>query len=78
MTWPTSSVDMPRSLEARISAPGDLADLRHAAGRAVDLGEATVCTESRISSDGFTASRWPRTADRSVSAARYRWSSMRA
>src|SRR5918996_540653 len=39
-------------------------------------GEATVCTESRISRDGFTASKWPSTVARSVSAARYRWSSM--
>lgn len=39
-------------------------------------GEATVCTESRMRSDGFTASKWPSTAARSVSAARYRWSSM--
>ncbi|CAM5384287.1 hypothetical protein SFUMM280S_10854 [Streptomyces fumanus] len=65
---------MPRSLEARMSAPATSRTWAMPPGAPSISGEATVCTESRISSDGFTASRWPSTAARSVSAARYRWS----
>ena len=50
---------------------GDLADLCHAARRAVDLGGGDGLDGVQDQqADGFTASRWPRTADRSVSAAR--------
>lgn len=70
VTWPTSSVAIPRSLEARISAPATSRTWAIPPGAPSISGEATVCTESRTSSEGFTASRWPSTADRSVSAAR--------
>lgn len=67
---------MPRSLDTRIRAPATSRTWDMPPGAPSISGEATVCTESRISRDGFTASKWPSTADRSVSAARYRWSSM--
>ncbi len=70
VTWPTRSVDMPRSLEARISAPATSLTCAMPPGAPSISGEATVCTESRTSSEGLTASRWPRTAERSVSAVR--------
>ena len=44
---------MPRSLASRDQRGGDRADLGHAAGRAVDLGVAMVCTESTTSSAGL-------------------------
>lgn len=67
---------MPRSFEARMSAPATSRTCAMPPGAPSISGEATVCTESRTSRDGLTASRCPRTAERSVSAARYRWSLM--
>ena len=70
---------MPRSLATADQRGGDLADLGHAAGRRRRPRRRRRSAPSRRSAaTGLTASTWPSTAARSVSAARYRWSSQRA
>jgi len=70
VTWPTSSVDIARVLDARISAAVTSRIWAGPPGALSNWPEAMVCTESSTSSAGLTCSMWPSTAARSVSAAR--------
>ena len=70
VTWPTSSVDMPRSLDARISAPATSRTCATPPGAPSISGEADRLHRVQHQQTGFTSSSWPSTEDRSVSAAR--------
>ena len=70
VTCPTRIVVMPRLLATAVSALATARTWVAPPSVPSTAGERTVCTLSRISSDGLTASTWARTADSSVSAAR--------
>ena len=70
VTWPTSTVVMLRSLAIRISAAATSLTWVTPPGTPSTSAALMVWTESITSSVGRTASTWPSTAPRSVSAAR--------
>ncbi len=71
VTCPTSTTAMCRSFASRTSAPVTSRTWVTPPGAPSTSGCAIVCTESITRNDGSTASTWPTTVDRSVSAARY-------
>ena len=70
VTWPTSSVAMPRDLASRIRVLATSRTCATPPAEPSTAAEPMVCTESTIRTSGATASTWPSTAARSVSAAR--------